>query len=253
MAAARAKNTASLGDVVKCIRSNMNMVDTGVAAEPDLDRVCSSWKEFLLDLARLTQRPSGKQLEQAVQSCFKDLLPGVSNQFQRQVVAAFSHARAKFNQSTSGSKLKPDTFALGKLLRAGEAAQQKNSRQRSHSRSPRRRAPSPRSSPRSPSPRRSRLRSTTSPETRSAPSKASFAESGQESQSPKLTVAKQTREEIEAMYGISPVRKKTRAFQEVFKPGEEIEILDSQETVYHSPTPSKQLVPKESQGRLLLC
>lgn len=246
MAAARAKNTASLGDVVKCIRSNMNMVDTGVAAEPDLDRVCSSWKDFLLDLARLTQRPSGKQLEQAVQSCFKDLLPGVSNQFQRQVVAAFSHARAKFNQSTSGSKLSPDTFALGKLLRAGEAAaQQQSSRQRSRSRSLGRRAP--RSSPRSP-PRR--LREKSSPENQSA-SKASLAESTQDSQqADSLTVTKQTREEIEAMYGFSPLRPKKRAFNEVFKPGEEIEILDSQETVYHSPTPVK--MPRESQGRLLL-
>ena len=65
----RLKNTATLDDVRKCIRSELSSIDVS-KLETDNEAVAGNHMSFLLALMKLTLRPGGPMLSAAAQKAF---------------------------------------------------------------------------------------------------------------------------------------------------------------------------------------
>ena len=68
-AMSRLKNTATLDDVRKCIRSELSSIDVS-KLETDNEAVAGNHMSFLLALMKLTLRPGGPMLSAAAQKAF---------------------------------------------------------------------------------------------------------------------------------------------------------------------------------------
>ena len=62
----KAKNTASLNDLVKVIRGNVTRLDETKFASADPVIICENYTHFLTDLLAVTPRPIKSQIAQAV-------------------------------------------------------------------------------------------------------------------------------------------------------------------------------------------
>lgn len=234
----RVANVASVSDLIKIIRANEVSIEDPLVREINLDKVATGWKAFLLDLAAATPRPPTKLLEQAASKVWPQSTPGLASFFARQVSAVFVHSRGKVNHSTSGAKLNPATFELGRRIQGHRSGSPRRSR------SPHRDAPPAAFR----TPRPSRGARSSSPLSRPSSSQFDSQKSNLDSQKSKGSsrattslLQPQTEAEMRASYGlVSPVR--ARKAQEIASP---ISIMDSQDTRYMSPTPPRLDPPED--------
>ena len=229
----RVANSASVSDLIKILRANEVSIEDPLVREVNLDKVATGWIAFLLDLAAATPRPPTKLLEQAAFKVWPQSTPGLASFFARQVSAVFVHSRSKVTHSTSGAKLNPATFELGRRIQSHRSGSPRRSR------SPPQRDVPP-AAFRTPRPPRGARSS--SPVSRPSSSQLDSQKTNLDSQKSKGSsrattslLRPQTEAEMRASYGfVSPV--KAKKAQEFTSP---ISILDSQETRYMSPTPPR--------------
>lgn len=105
--ASRVKNVATPREIAKVIRGALGSgPDAGLLCDPDLGKVVQNFQEVLVDVLKVTPRPTVTLLKQAAVEAW-DVDPGLAHLFATRIAAAASYCRVKKNQSTSGKKLPP--------------------------------------------------------------------------------------------------------------------------------------------------
>jgi hypothetical protein len=100
----RVKNSASAGDVAKVLRGSMATLRDEKFASADMNFIIEQNCETLVDLLKLTSRPTAKLVADGARLAFNcDLSSG--RLFGERMAAAVSHCRTKKNQMTTGKKL----------------------------------------------------------------------------------------------------------------------------------------------------
>jgi len=74
-AMARASNSASIPEVVKCIRANFDSFE--LAKESNPEKVVALYKKFLLDLLQVTSRPLKNLLSKSLLKAFEKVCPSL--------------------------------------------------------------------------------------------------------------------------------------------------------------------------------
>ena len=110
----RVKNTASAADVAKVLRGSMASLRDDKFASADMNFIIEQNSETLVDLLKLTQRPTAKLVADGARLAF-NCEASSGKLFGERMAAAVSHCRTKKNQMTTGKKL-PDS--LLKVIKA---------------------------------------------------------------------------------------------------------------------------------------
>ena len=115
---ARAKNEASAKEVAKTLRGCMpSGLSRSKLTEVDIEQFIDHHKEVLVDLLKVTMRPTKKVLQKAAAMAWDVCSAAEAEMFASRLVAAFSYCRAKDAQSTSCKKLSPSVAAVVKMRR----------------------------------------------------------------------------------------------------------------------------------------
>ena len=120
----RAKNLASLEDVAKIIRCNLQGLDNAKLAIVDMDCLVAAFSSFLLDLAIKTPRISDKVLQKAAMLALSGVTSSECLLFGQRMAAAMQYCRHKMKSFTSGAKLHPMVFKIGKAVVAHAEVEQ---------------------------------------------------------------------------------------------------------------------------------
>jgi hypothetical protein len=100
----RVKNTATAGDVAKVLRANMVSLRDDKFASADINFVIQEHCETLVDLLKLTDRPTARLVADGARLAFNcEVTTG--KMFGERMAAAISFCRTKKSQMTSGKKL----------------------------------------------------------------------------------------------------------------------------------------------------
>eukprot|EP00438_Fugacium_kawagutii_P002875 Skav222169 [mRNA] locus=scaffold3048:183076:184233:+ [translate_table: standard] len=122
MATQRTCNTASVQDVLKCIRSNLSHYEPVSVIDPD--KVTQQFKDFILDLLDLTARPVKPVLSQALKKAFEGVSTEQSQQWAGLIIAAVAHCRVKTRSFSSGAKTNPAVAeVIRKFLKMGQTSE----------------------------------------------------------------------------------------------------------------------------------
>jgi hypothetical protein len=100
----RVKNSASAGDVAKVLRGSMATLRDEKFASADMNFIIEQNCETLVDLLKLTSRPTAKLVADGARLAFNCELSS-GKLFGERMAAAVSHCRTKKNQMTTGRKL----------------------------------------------------------------------------------------------------------------------------------------------------
>ena len=111
---ARASNSASVPEVVKCIKGNFDSFE--LVKESDPEKVVALYKDFLVDLLELTSRPLKPLLTKSLLKAFERVPKPDAEFWANQIVAAVQYCRSKSKSITSGQKTSPAVGAVVKLL-----------------------------------------------------------------------------------------------------------------------------------------
>ena len=121
----RAKNIASGKDVPKVLRGVglEHLPDEKEYMVADLSKIVEKYEDFLLDVCRITPRPTTPLLQEGCSLVFKGVTKADCKAFCQQLCNAIKDTRSK-KSATSGKKLPPAVFRLLSVLRAssGETA-----------------------------------------------------------------------------------------------------------------------------------
>ena len=120
----RAKNIASLEDVAKIIRCNLQGLDNSKLSIVDMDCLVASFGPFLLELASKTPRISEKVLQKAAMFALSGVTSSECLLFGQRMAAAMHYCRHKMRSITSGVKLHPTVYKIGKAIAAHAEAEQ---------------------------------------------------------------------------------------------------------------------------------
>ena len=110
MSFSRASNSASLDQVCKCLKANLDTFQ--VLRETDPEKVVA----YLVDLLGLTTRPLKSQLSQAARKSFEHVSTTDADFWAQQMVSAMQYCRNKGKCMTSGNKTNADVAAIAQIL-----------------------------------------------------------------------------------------------------------------------------------------
>ena len=115
----RAKNIASAKDVAKVLRGVglEQLPDEKDYMVADLSKIVEKYEDFLLDVCRLTPRPTTPLLQEGCSLVFKGVSKADCKAFCQQLCNAIKDTRSK-KSASSGKKLPPAVFRLLSVLRA---------------------------------------------------------------------------------------------------------------------------------------
>ena len=118
----RAKNTASAKDIAKVLRGASLSVlpDPSSYMLADIEKVISTYEDFLADLCAVTARPTAPLLQSGFALVFKGVSKSDCRAFAEQVVKAVAERRARGRNSTSGKKLPSSIFRISQVLKGQE-------------------------------------------------------------------------------------------------------------------------------------
>ena len=118
----RAKNTASAKDIAKVLRGASLSVlpDPSSYMFADIEKVISTYEDFLADLCAVTARPTVPLLQSGFTLVFKGVSKSDCRAFAEQVVKAVAECRARGRNSTSGKKLPSSIFRISQVLKGQE-------------------------------------------------------------------------------------------------------------------------------------
>ena len=121
MAKCRAKNEAQPQDVVKILRANFERLESKTYLVSDIEDVAIAHADFLVDVLRVTARPTPLLLEKAALKAYDRMKPSDAAAWGRQVAAAAKFCREKLKGLKSGTKLHPEVkkVCLALKQRAG--------------------------------------------------------------------------------------------------------------------------------------
>ena len=120
----RAKNIASLEDVAKIIRCNLQGLDNSKLSIVDMDCLVASFGRFLLALADKTPRISEKVLQKAAMFALSGVTSSECLLFGQRMAAAMHYCRHEMKSITSGVKLHPMVYKIGRAIAAHAEAEQ---------------------------------------------------------------------------------------------------------------------------------
>ena len=103
-AMARAKNTADEKAVGKVLRANLTCLDPKLFQQAEMDLVVASYEDFLIDLLKVTARPTQSILKAAASSVFA-VSPETADAFAGRMCKSISYCRQKEKSAQSGKKL----------------------------------------------------------------------------------------------------------------------------------------------------
>ena len=118
----RAKNTASAKDIAKVLRGASLSVlpDPSSYMFADIEKVISTYEDFLADLCAVTARPTVPLLQSGFALVFKGVSKSDCRAFAEQVVKAVAECRTRGRNSTSGKKLPSSIFRISQVLKGQE-------------------------------------------------------------------------------------------------------------------------------------
>ena len=127
----RLKNTATLDDVCKCIRSELSSIDVS-KLETDNEAVAGNHMSFLLALMKLTLRPGGPMLSVVVQKAFPQSSTADCRVFGRTICNLMQDCRNKAKSMSSRVKLTPNLKTLCLALKHANGADSQSSKPVEH-------------------------------------------------------------------------------------------------------------------------
>ena len=130
-AMSRLKNTATLDDVRKCIRSELSSIDVS-KLETDNEAVAGNHMSFLLALMKLTLRPGGPMLSAAAQKAFPQSSTADCRVFGQTICNLMQDCRNKAKSMSSGVKLTPNLKTLCLALKHANGADSQSSKSVEH-------------------------------------------------------------------------------------------------------------------------
>ena len=113
MSFSRASNSATLEQVCKCVKANLDTFQ--VLRETDPEKIVAHYKGFLADLLGLTTRPLKSQLSQAARKAFEHVSTTDADFWAQQMVSTVQHCRNKGKCMTSGNRSNADVAEIAWL------------------------------------------------------------------------------------------------------------------------------------------
>ena len=134
----RAKNTANVKESARVLRGAVPSILDRKYLDPDLDVVCDHYKTLLLDLLKLTARPTAGLLKQAAADVYGHQCSlHECNLFGDTIASAISHCRSKCKSMTSGKKLHSSVKEIVAAIAASQESLDKANRQAAADSAPR--------------------------------------------------------------------------------------------------------------------
>ena len=114
--------TASAKDIAKVLRGASLSVlpDPSSYMLADIEKVISTYEDFLADLCAVTAPPTAPLLQSGFALVFKGVSKSDCRAFAGQVVKAVAECRARGRNSTSGKKLPSSIFRISQVLKGQE-------------------------------------------------------------------------------------------------------------------------------------
>ena len=111
----RAKNTASVQDLCKCLKAEVACLDPKYYLDVDPDQVCKHYRNFLGLMFQKTNRLSKDCLKEAALKVYPRILIDEAKKWSSAIVDAVQHIRTKAKWSISSKKYEPWMGELVKI------------------------------------------------------------------------------------------------------------------------------------------
>ena len=111
----RAKNTASVQDVCKCLKVEVACLDPKDYLDVEIDQVCKHYRKFLGLMFQKTIRPSKDCLKEAALKVNPRTLSDEAKKWSPAIVECVQHIRTKAKWSISSKKYEPWMGELVKI------------------------------------------------------------------------------------------------------------------------------------------
>ena len=111
----RAKNTATLEQLYKVLKSELNSLDSRDFLGLNGEQLVANYKDLLLAILPLTLRPPAAMLEQAVAKLFPKTDDTTCRRWARAICESVQFVRGKSQKLTSGKKQTPAVLQVAKL------------------------------------------------------------------------------------------------------------------------------------------
>ena len=111
----RAKNTATLEQLYKVLKSELNSLDSRDFLGLNGEQLVANYKDLLLAILPLTLRPPAAMLEQAVAKLFPKTDDTTCRRWARAICEPVQFVRGKSQKLTSGKKQTPAVLQVAKL------------------------------------------------------------------------------------------------------------------------------------------
>ena len=111
----RAKNTASVQDLCKCLKAEVACLDPKDYLDVEIDQVCKHYREFLGLMFQKTIRPSKGCLKEDALKVNPRTLSDEAKKWSSAIVECVQHIRTKAKWSTSSKKYEPWMGELVKI------------------------------------------------------------------------------------------------------------------------------------------
>jgi hypothetical protein len=119
---ATVKCDAEPSDMLKAFRGNRTCLRLQQAVQANMDSVVEAFCGLLFDVIKITPRPTAKLFQQSACMAWPETNLDEARLWGQRLAASVSYCRNKFHGSTSGAKLSPAVYKIGRLL--SEIAQQ---------------------------------------------------------------------------------------------------------------------------------
>ena len=111
----RAKNTASVQDLCKCLKAEVACLDPKEYLDVEIDQVCKHYRKFLGLMFQKTIRPSKDCLKEAALKVNPRTLSDKAKKWSSAIVECVQHIRTKAKWSISSKKYEPWIGELVKI------------------------------------------------------------------------------------------------------------------------------------------
>ena len=111
----RAKNTASVQDLCKCLKAEVACLDPKEYLDVEIDQVCKHYRKFLGVMFQKTVRPSKECLKEAALKVNPRCLTDEAKKWSSAIVECVQHIRTKAKWSISSKKYEPWMGELVKI------------------------------------------------------------------------------------------------------------------------------------------
>ena len=112
------KNLASPHDLATCLKGSLSFLDSDVYLKSDLASVVDSYVEAMIQVVKITPKPTVASLAAAASTAFDGVDPQEARAFAERFFAGIAYCRGKGKSCTTGKKLPASVYRVATALAA---------------------------------------------------------------------------------------------------------------------------------------